>query len=163
MPPAQPEDIVRVKNGFQPDWMPSGYRDVKVNPIVSEHLCEIQLHLREFFYLKAGQHKVYEWARELNVTTEMHPSYLFENQSSEVRKEMIRLAGQNWRGTQFCLEFLYFDAAQYANAHEGYSKVTRVKLGSWHIFLPSPRVSRRSCSPRQTRQCWQFIALIASF
>ncbi|CAN0533418.1 unnamed protein product, partial [Ectocarpus sp. 12 AP-2014] len=63
--------VLRVKNGFNSDWMPSGYRDVKLNPVVNEHLCEIQLHLRKFFALKGGQHAVYEWARELNVTTDM--------------------------------------------------------------------------------------------
>ncbi|CAM9679905.1 unnamed protein product, partial [Laminaria digitata] len=59
----QPQDVLRVTNGFNSDWMPSGYRDVKVNPIVNKHLCEIQLHLRAFLSLKAGQHAVYEWAR----------------------------------------------------------------------------------------------------
>ncbi|CAM9418900.1 unnamed protein product, partial [Ectocarpus sp. 4 AP-2014] len=59
----EPQDVLRVKNGFISDWMPSGYRDVKVNPIVNGHLCEIQLHLHGFIVLKSGQHAVYEWAR----------------------------------------------------------------------------------------------------
>ncbi|CAN0422315.1 unnamed protein product, partial [Laminaria digitata] len=87
MPPVQPQDVLRVTNGFNSDWMPSGYRDVKVNPIVNKHLCEIQLHLRAFLSLKAGQHAVYEWARELNVSVRMEAGYLFKNLSSEITKE----------------------------------------------------------------------------
>ncbi|CAM9911915.1 unnamed protein product, partial [Ectocarpus sp. 8 AP-2014] len=70
-------DVLRVANGFNSDWMPSGYRDVKVNPVVNEHLCEIQLHLREFFTLKGDQHAVYEWARDLKVTTMLRAENLF--------------------------------------------------------------------------------------
>ncbi|CAM9939141.1 unnamed protein product [Ectocarpus fasciculatus] len=107
------QHVLRVKNGFNYDWMPSGYRDVKLNPVVNEHLCEIQLHLREFFALKGGQHAVYEWARELNVTTEMRAEDLVKNLSPDVTKEMIRLAGENWRGTGYCLPDLQLGAGQY--------------------------------------------------
>ncbi|CAM9444501.1 unnamed protein product [Ectocarpus fasciculatus] len=107
------QHVLRVKNGFNSDWMPSGYRDVKLNPVVKEHLCEIQLHLREFFALQGGQHAVYEWARELNVTIEMRGQDLFENLCPEVAKEMMRLAGQNWRGTGYCLSDLQVAAGQY--------------------------------------------------
>ncbi|CAN0418481.1 unnamed protein product [Ectocarpus sp. 12 AP-2014] len=103
--------------------MPSGYRDVKLNPVVNDHLCEIQLHLREFFALKGGQHVVYEWARELNVTTEMRGEDLFKSVSPEVMKEMMRLAGQNWRGTGFCLPDLQLAAGQYDLAEESHRKV----------------------------------------
>ncbi|CAM9264861.1 unnamed protein product [Ectocarpus fasciculatus] len=106
------QEVPRVKNGFKSDWMPSGYRDVKLNPVVKDHLCEIQLHLREFFDLKGGQHAVYEWARELNVTTKMSAKHLFQHLSPEVTKEMMRLAGQNWRGTGYCLPDLQLAAGQ---------------------------------------------------
>ncbi|CAN0365154.1 unnamed protein product [Ectocarpus sp. 6 AP-2014] len=112
-------NVLRVKNGFNSDWMPSGYRDVKVNPVVNDHLCEIQLHLREFYALKRGQHAVYEWARDLNVTTEMRPSDLFKNVSREVTERMIRLALQNWHGTWYCLSDLQLAAGQYAQAETG--------------------------------------------
>ncbi|CAN0212696.1 unnamed protein product [Ectocarpus sp. 6 AP-2014] len=107
------QDILRVKNGFNSDWMPGGYRDVKLNPVVNEHLCEIQLHLREFFALKRGQHAVYKWARELSVTTEMCGEDLLENLSQEVTKEMMLLAGENWHGTGFWLADLQLAAGQY--------------------------------------------------
>ncbi|CAN0019974.1 unnamed protein product, partial [Ectocarpus sp. 8 AP-2014] len=112
-------NVLRVKNGFNSDWMPSGYRDVKVNPAVNDHLCEIQLHLREFYALKRGQHAVYEWARDLNVTTEMRPSDLFKNVSREVTEKMVRLAWQNWHGTWYCLSDLQLAAGQYAQAETG--------------------------------------------
>lgn len=103
--------------------MPSGYRDVKVNPVVREHLCEIQLHLREFFTLKRGQHAVYDWARDLNVTTEMRPEDLFENLSGEVTEEMLRLAQENWHGTGYCLNDMQFAAGRYAQAEKGFREV----------------------------------------
>ncbi|CAM9100048.1 unnamed protein product, partial [Laminaria digitata] len=114
----QPEDVLRVGNGFDPDWMPGGYRDVKVNPIVNGHLCEIQLQLRAFFSLKDGQHAAYRWARELKVTKEIMPYHLFENLSGEVTQEMIRLAQQNWRGTKDSLPCLYIAAGDYLHAQE---------------------------------------------
>ncbi|CAM9890934.1 unnamed protein product, partial [Ectocarpus sp. 12 AP-2014] len=119
------QDILRVKNGFNSDWMPSGYRDVKLNPVVKEHLCEIQLHLREFFVLKGGQHAVYDWARELNVTTEIDGEHLIKNLSPEVTKEMMRLAGENWRGTGYLLQDLQLDAGQYDLAETSFREKLR--------------------------------------
>ncbi|CAN0314813.1 unnamed protein product [Ectocarpus sp. 6 AP-2014] len=118
----QPHEVRRVTNGFKSDWMPSGYRDVKVNPVVNEHVCEIQLQLRQFYELKHDQHAVYEWARELNVTAKMEAEQLFENLSREVTEEMIRLAEGNWRGTGYCLVDLLTMAGQYAKAEEGSRK-----------------------------------------
>eukprot|EP00903_Cladosiphon_okamuranus_P008930 g8548.t1 len=115
----QPQDVLRVANGFNSDWMPSGYRDVKVNAVVHEHLCEIQLQLRDFFTLKSDQHAVYEWARDLNVTSEMEPEDMFENVSPEVLEEMMHLAMEDWHGTRPCLEHLQLAAGQYAQAEKG--------------------------------------------
>ncbi|CAN0519087.1 unnamed protein product, partial [Ectocarpus sp. 12 AP-2014] len=115
----QPQDVLRVANGFNSDWMPSGYRDVKVNAVVHEHLCEIQLQLREFVALKSDQHAVYEWARDLNVTSEMEPEDMFENISPEVVEEMMHLATEDWHGTRPCLEHLQLAAGQYAQAEKG--------------------------------------------
>lgn len=123
MPGFQPQNVLRVRNGFNSDWMPSGYRDVKVSPVVNEHLCEIQLHLRDFYSLKDGQHEVYRWARELNVTTELSASYLLKNMSSEVMAEMICLARHNWRGTEDTLPYLQKAAGNFREAEEGFSKV----------------------------------------
>ena len=123
MIPVQPQDVRRVSNGFNSDWMPSGYRDVKVNPVVNEHLCEIQLQLGAFYSLKAGQHAVYEWARELIVTTEMEAEHLFQNLSREVTKEMIHLAQQNWGYTTHTLPLLHLAAGDYLQAQEVSNKV----------------------------------------
>lgn len=123
MIPVQPQDVRRVSNGFNSDWMPSGYRDVKVNPVVNEHLCEIQLQLSAFYSLKAGQHAVYEWARELIVTTEMEAEHLFQNLSREVTKEMIHLAQQNWGYTTHTLPLLHLAAGDYLQAQEVSNKV----------------------------------------
>ncbi|CAM9130011.1 unnamed protein product [Ectocarpus sp. 8 AP-2014] len=120
----QPQDVVRVSNGFNSDWTPGGYRDVKLNPVVNQHLCEIQLQLRDFFSLKSGQHAVYTWARELKVTTEMRPESLFENLSPEVMEKMVHLARQNWHGSGYCLPDLQLAAGQYDLAE----KVTRQVL-----------------------------------
>lgn len=114
---------MRVRNGFDRDWMANGYRDVKVNAIVNDHLCEIQLQLRAFFSLKAGQHVVYRWMRELNVTTHMKAEHLFKNLSGGVMKEMIRLAQQNWRETEKFLPFLHLSAGEYPQAQESLNKV----------------------------------------
>ncbi|CAB1098125.1 unnamed protein product [Ectocarpus sp. CCAP 1310/34] len=119
------KDIRRVKNGFISDWMPSGYRDVKVNPVVNDHLCEIQLHLQRFYNLKSGQHAVYEWARELKVTKEMTASHIFENLSPETVEEMVRLARSNWYGTGSCLTDLLSAAGHFVLAEEALRKVTR--------------------------------------
>ncbi|CAM9778863.1 unnamed protein product [Ectocarpus fasciculatus] len=112
-------DVRRVTNGFNNDWMPSGYRDVKVNPVVNDHLCEIQLHLGDFSVLKSDQHAVYEWARDLRVTTKMRATDLFSTLSSEVTEEMIRLARQDWCGTGYSLPELLLASGQYDQAEEG--------------------------------------------
>lgn len=120
----QPHHVKRVSNGFNSGWKPGGYRDVKVNTVVSGHLCEIQLHLGSFFELKDGQHKVYEWARELEVSTEMDASHLFKMWSPGTTEEMVRLAEQNWCRTRFYLPDLLADSAQYGPAEEGYKEVS---------------------------------------
>ncbi|CAB1110281.1 unnamed protein product [Ectocarpus sp. CCAP 1310/34] len=92
--------VPRVANGFRSSFTPGGYRDVKMNVAVrlesgSEHLCEVQLHLEQFFVLKDASHKVYEWARGLRVTCNMSATHLFENVSPQVLKAMIEIAENN--------------------------------------------------------------------
>lgn len=124
-----------MKNGFSYDWMPNGYRDVKVNPVVNGHLCEIQLQLGEFFTLKHGQHAVYKWARELNVATEVEPEYLLENLSGEVMEEMLRLAQRDWHGTGYCLTDLQVAAGQFDEAETGIRQVDSALIDVQLHFL----------------------------
>ncbi|CAN0065051.1 unnamed protein product [Ectocarpus sp. 12 AP-2014] len=139
------QHVVRVENGFNSDWMPSGYRDVKVNSVVNEHVCEIQLHLRDFFALKSGQHAVYEWARELNATTEMRGENLFMSLSPEVTKEMMRLAGENWFGTGYCLPDLQLAAGQYDLAETSHRQQLRDAVDfEWECEDHDSKESRRA-------------------
>eukprot|EP00903_Cladosiphon_okamuranus_P006199 g6096.t1 len=115
----QPHEVLRVKNGFISDWMPGGYRDVKVNPVVNQHLCEIQLQLRDFYDLKSGQHAVYTWARDLKVTADLNAEDLLENISPEVMAEMARLARQNWHGSGSHLPMIQLAAGHSDLAEQG--------------------------------------------
>lgn len=144
---AQEEDIVRVFNGFSSDWMPSGYRDVKVNPVVNGHLCEIQLHLRDFFELKDGQHKVYQWARELPVTTEPDPRYLFDDLSGQVLEEMMKLSEANWAATEDVLPSLQMYTGKYLEAEEAFRKVEADCLRLALTLTPSECVCRTYLAP----------------
>eukprot|EP00903_Cladosiphon_okamuranus_P012098 g11353.t1 len=121
----QAQNVLRVKNGFNSDWMPGGYRDVKVNPVLNQHLCEIQLQLRAFFALKSGQHVVYTWARDLKVSTKIRAENLFENLSPEVTGEMINLTRQNWQGSGFYLPDLQLETGQHHLAEEGFRQQLR--------------------------------------
>ncbi|CAM9503560.1 unnamed protein product [Ectocarpus fasciculatus] len=115
-------EVRRVKNSFIADWSPGGYRDVKVSVMVDEHICEIQLHLSDFFSLKAGQHTVYKWARDLDVTAEIQPGHLFATLSGEVLLEMVNLASGDWNGTGHALPHLYLTAGLYRDAEAIFRK-----------------------------------------
>lgn len=119
----QEQDVCKVRNSFGSDYMPSGYRDVKVNAVIEGHVCEIQLQLRAFYDLKDGQHKVYEWARELNVTKEMRADDLFKTLSKDVTDKMITLAKEDWEQTRASLPFLITAAGDYEGAHNMLTEV----------------------------------------
>lgn len=112
-----------MKNSFIADWSPGGYRDVKVNVVVNGHICEIQLQLSEFHSLKAGQHAVYEWARDLDVTAEIRPEHFIAKLSGEVLLEMVNLASADWNGTGRALPYLYMTAGLYREAEVIFRKV----------------------------------------
>ncbi|CAB1108962.1 unnamed protein product [Ectocarpus sp. CCAP 1310/34] len=130
---------------------PSGYRNVEVNTVVSAHLCEIQLHLESFFELKDAQHEVYEWARELKVSTEMDADHLFKVWSPGITEEMVRLAQQNWGRTRFYLPDLLADAAQYVQAEEGYKE-----------RLSRTKAARRGIEDQESQQWRQELLVEAS-
>ncbi|CAM9400423.1 unnamed protein product [Ectocarpus sp. 8 AP-2014] len=151
MESVEPHHVKRVRNGFNSGWKPSGYRDVKVSTVVSGHLCEIQLHLGSFFKLKDGQHEVYEWARELKVSTEMDADHLFKMWSPGITEEMVRLAKTNWRRTRFYLPDLLADAAQYVQAEEGYKE-----------RLSRAEAARRGIEDQESQQWRQELLVEAS-
>ena len=47
--------------------MVTGYMDVNVTVVFRGLVCEIQMHVRSFFELKAGQHPCYETCRSLGL------------------------------------------------------------------------------------------------
>jgi hypothetical protein len=63
-------EILRLKNGFFNSQTPGGYRDVKLAVKVGPHVCELQIHVKEFsgefLEPKENAHKVYEWARRFD-------------------------------------------------------------------------------------------------
>lgn len=97
-----------VRNTFRGNYLPNGYRDIKLvvevsldgEPSASQrtHLCEVQLHFEPFFSLKEGAHKVYEWTRELRVRDRMDAQGLFKGMRSELLEEMIHYAQEDWIG-----------------------------------------------------------------
>lgn len=152
----QPQAVLRVKNGFVPDWMPGGYRDVKVNPVLNDHLCEIQLHLSKFVEETDGQHDVYEWARKLKVTQEMRPTHFFKNLSPEVTKEMVLLARNNWLGSGPWLLALQFDAGQFNLVEEPIRQVRCIRIQLKPCLVLAHHISSVedvSKSPRRRSTC----------
>lgn len=123
-PRGQDEDILRVSNGFVRNYGRNGYRDVKVIALVAEHACEIQLHLRSFYGLKAGQHEVYEWSRTLKVTAEIQADHLIRGLQSDVLELMIQLAAVDWKSTGVALAPLLYTAGRYAEAQDLQSQVS---------------------------------------
>lgn len=126
-------DILRVSNGFLRNYERNGYRDVKVNVIAAEHICEIQLHLRPFHSLTEGQHKVYEWSRALSVTTEMAPHHLFKNMEPGTLELMTRLSRENWCSTSCVLPFLLLESGEYEEARALLRKVSIIF--EWRVLL----------------------------
>ncbi|CAM9358505.1 unnamed protein product [Choristocarpus tenellus] len=121
-------EVVRVTNGFRSSYTPGGYRDVKMNVIVPQdhghgHLCELQLHLRTFFDLKEGSHKVYEWARDLHVTHAMEPYHLFHHRNVEVTEKMVELAKEDWKGLRDALPATLHMSGRYSESVKEWRKV----------------------------------------
>lgn len=59
-------EVVRLKNGFKENQTPGGYRDLKLSLKIDGHVCEVQIHVREFVDLKEESHVLYEWARKFD-------------------------------------------------------------------------------------------------
>jgi hypothetical protein len=57
-----------VKNGFTDSLTAGGYRDIKLNVEVDGHVCEIQLHLKQFYSLKNEKgHDLYNKIRTFKI------------------------------------------------------------------------------------------------
>ena len=59
--------VAQVKNRYRSGAMVTGYMDVNVTVVFRGLVCEIQMHVRSFFELKAGQHPCYEACRSLGL------------------------------------------------------------------------------------------------
>ena len=57
----------QVKNRYRSGAMVTGYMDVNITVVFRGLVCEIQMHVRSFFELKAGQHPCYEACRSLGL------------------------------------------------------------------------------------------------
>lgn len=110
--------IVGVRNGFLAHYGSNGYRDVKLDVLLENHACEVQLHFPSFYDLRDGQHKVYEWSRRLNVTVEMRPDHLFKDTSKAILARMISLARGDWCSTRETLPALLHAAGEYDQSAE---------------------------------------------
>ena len=64
--------ILRVKDRFNPEHMPFGYRDLLINVKCKDHsvICEIQLHLHLFYQYKAISHNMYKKGTYLCIVCE---------------------------------------------------------------------------------------------
>lgn len=60
-------EIVQVKNRFRSGAAPGGYMDVNVSVLFHGLVCEVQLHIQDFFELKATAHSCYDLCRSLGV------------------------------------------------------------------------------------------------
>ena len=56
-----------MKNRYRSGAMVTGYMDVNITVLFEGLVCEIQMHVRSFFELKAGQHPCYEACRSLGL------------------------------------------------------------------------------------------------
>lgn len=141
-------DVLRVSNGFMEDYQKNGYRDVKVHVSMEEHVCEIQLHLRPFYQLKDGQHKVYDWSRELRVTADTRAEHLFENLERGVLAVMIQHAREDWYSTGVALRSLLGQAGESEEAGEIQRQVMNALSRAKAFAFRFPR-ARRLLSSRQ--------------
>lgn len=127
-------DILRVSNGFIRNYGRNGYRDVKVNVIAAEHICEIQLHLRPFRCLLRGQHAVYEWSRTLSVTADMTPMHLFRNMEPGTLELMTQLSKENWQSTRLALPTLLVASGEYEDGR-AFLRTVSILSERWGVLF----------------------------
>lgn len=68
--------VVRRKNRFVGDELPGGYRDMLLNVLCGEHVCEVQLALKQLSDVKEEMHRYYEVER-LASADELHEHWIF--------------------------------------------------------------------------------------
>jgi tetratricopeptide (TPR) repeat protein len=95
--------IKRVKSGFvkgQSAYMTGGYRDVKANVFIKNHIGEIQLHAAGFWEVKANEgHQIYKWVRQYNVSGLNDAVEILSGLSPKLLAEMTKIAKQYASGT----------------------------------------------------------------
>lgn len=137
-----------MRNTFRGNYQPNGYRDIKLIVELGlgddssvprrTHLCEVQLHFKPFFSLKEGNHKIYEWARELQVRHRMDPQQLFKGMRSELLDEMIRLAQEDWSGLR---RFALADLLTTARRHDEAGALLQEVWHTEPVYLAAVRLA----------------------
>jgi hypothetical protein len=70
-----------VKNGFTDSLTAGGYRDIKVNVAINDHVCELQIYLKHFFNLKNEKgHDLYNKIRSFQIEGALNPNDLIVGQ-----------------------------------------------------------------------------------
>ena len=67
--------------------MGGGYRDLNINIEFEGLVCEVQIHVREFFELKAGAHPCYERCRYLGLVGELP-----ETETSDAGVDLVKVS-----------------------------------------------------------------------
>lgn len=73
--------VIRIRSGFLSTHAVRsyGYRDVNVNLMVDDYICELQLHIGDYYNIKTEHgHSQYTWARNFAVSVITDPWQIFE-------------------------------------------------------------------------------------
>jgi hypothetical protein len=103
---------------FEDHLRKGGYKDIKLNVSINGHVCEMQLHLRQFWKLRKGQHDVYEKMRVLPVPNSLNFSDQIIDRSPSITEAMEAIlrrkfknkmmAFKSWKDEEFlCLLIAY--------------------------------------------------------
>src|SRR6185369_9858393 len=92
--------VARIKNGFTASVKNGGNRDTKVNLLVNDHVCELQIHLKEFYKVKEEEaHYSYELTRHFKVQNAFNAEDLLQELSPEFRDLQV-IALDHLRATE---------------------------------------------------------------
>jgi hypothetical protein len=132
--------VVRVKNQFENHLRKGGYKDIKLNVSINGHICEMQLHLRQFWKLRTGQHDVYEKMRVLPVPNSLNLNDQIIDKSPSItealkailkRKFKNKIAScKSWKDEEFL--FLLIAYCKYVNSSASFIGEVLIRLSTNH-------------------------------